>query len=126
MDPSDAIQLIVILILIILSAFFSSAETALTTVSRIRIRSLVEENEDKRAIVVNKILEDSSKMLSAILIGNNIVNLSASSLATVFATRHFGSYAAGISTGVLTFVLLIFGEIAPKTAATTKSEINVT
>ena len=122
MDPSDAIQLIVILILIILSAFFSSAETALTTVSRIRIRSLVEENEDKRAIVVNKILEDSSKMLSAILIGNNIVNLSASSLATVFATRHFGSYAAGISTGVLTFVLLIFGEIAPKTAATTKSE----
>ena len=112
MDPSDAIQLIVLLFLIILSAFFSSAETALTTVSRIRIRSLIEENEDKRAIVVNKVLENPAKMLNAILIGNNIVNLSASSIATVLATKYWHNYGAGIATGVLTFVLLIFGEIA--------------
>lgn len=122
MDPSDAIQLIVLLLLIVLSAFFSSAETALTTVSKIRIRSLVEEDEDKRAIVVNKILDNSPKMLSAVLIGNNIVNLSASSLATLLATKYWHNYGAGIATGVLTFVLLIFGEIAPKTAATVKSE----
>ncbi len=122
MDPSDAIQLIVLLFLIILSAFFSSAETALTTVSRIRIRSLIEENEDKRAIVVNKVLENPAKMLNAILIGNNIVNLSASSIATVLATKYWHNYGAGIATGVLTFVLLIFGEIAPKTAAAINSE----
>lgn len=90
--------------------------------SRIRIRALVEENEDKRAHIVNKVLENNSKMLSAVLIGNNIVNLSASSLATVLATKYWQNYGAGIATGVLTFVLLIFGEIAPKTAATIKSE----
>ena len=86
MDSSDAIQLVILLLLLMLSAFFSSAETALTTVNKIRIRTLAEEG-DKRAVRVLKITEDSGKMLSAVLIGNNIVNLSASSMATLLATR---------------------------------------
>lgn len=121
MDPSVAIQLISLVVLIILSAFFSSAETALTTVSKIKIRSLMEEG-NKKAATVNKILENSNRMLSAVLVGNNIVNLSASSIATVLATNYSKNYGAGIATGVITFVLLIFGEIAPKTAARIKAE----
>ena len=80
MDTSVAIQLIILLILLILSGFFSSAETALTTVNRMRIRGLADEGS-KRAKTVMRITDDTSKMLSAILIGNNIVNVSASSLA---------------------------------------------
>lgn len=76
------------------------------------------DNGDKRADRVLRITNDSGKMLSAILIGNNIVNLSASSLATTLATKYFGSAGAGIATGVLTFLILIFGEVSPKTMAT--------
>ena len=79
MDPSDAIQVLVLLSLIGLSAFFSSAETALVTVNKIRIRNLIEEG-NRRAVTLSKVIEDQGKMLSAILIGNNIVNISASSL----------------------------------------------
>ena len=86
MDAPGVIQLVVILVLVLLSGFFSSAETALTTVNRVRIRTLIEEG-NKRAVRVDKILENYSKMLSAILIGNNIVNLTASSLATTLALR---------------------------------------
>ena len=78
MDSSDAMQLLILVILLALSAFFSSAETALTCVNKIRIRGLAEEG-DKRAILVKELTDNPSKMLSAILIGNNIVNLSASS-----------------------------------------------
>ncbi len=117
MDTSDVIQLIVIIILLMLSAFFSSAETALTTSSKIRMRALADEG-NKSAKRVLAITENSGKMLSAILIGNNIVNLSASSLATTLATKAFGNAGAGIATGVLTLLVLIFGEISPKTLAT--------
>lgn len=117
MDPSSAVQLIVILILLILSAFFSSAETAFTTVNHIHIRSLVEAG-NKRAKIVSDILAQSSKMLSAILIGNNIVNITASSLATTFVISIWGNAATGFATGILTILVLIFGEITPKTAAT--------
>ena len=86
MDSSDAMQLIVLIVLLALSAFFSSAETALTCVSKIRIRSLAEEG-NKRACLVKELTDNPSKMLSAILIGNNIVNLSASSLSTMLATK---------------------------------------
>ena len=79
MDPTA--QIIVLIILLVLSALFSSAETALTTVNKIRIRSLAEEGK-RSAKTVAKLIEDPSKMISAILIGNNIVNLSASSLTT--------------------------------------------
>ena len=128
MDPSAAIQIVVLLILLGLSAFFSSAETALTTVNRIRMRSLADDGNN-RAKAVLKLTEHSGKMLSAILIGNNIVNLSASSLTTTIAYElardvigPIASYAVAIATGIITILILIFGEIAPKTVATIHSE----
>lgn len=121
MDTDSIIQLISIIILIILSAFFSSAETAFTTCNKIKIRSLIDEG-NKRAMTVQSIIDNSSKMLSAILIGNNIVNISASALATTFTINVFGNYATGIATGILTIIVLIFGEISPKTAATVYAE----
>ena len=121
MGPSDAIQLVVLVILLALSAFFSSAETALTTVNRLRVRALVDDG-DARAIILSKVIDDPGKLLSAILIGNNIVNISASSIATLLATDFFGSAGAGIATGVMTLLVLIFGEITPKTMASLKAE----
>lgn len=121
LDSGDAIQLFILFILLLLSGFFSSAETALTTVNKIRIRNLAEEG-NKRAVIVSKIIDDSGKMLSAILIGNNIVNLSASSLATTLAIKVLGSKGAGIVTGILTLLILVFGEITPKTLSTLYAE----
>ncbi len=121
MDPSDVTQIIILLILLLLSCFFSSAETSLTTINKLRIRSLADENV-KGAKTVVKLIEDPSKMLSAILIGNNVVNLSASSIATSLAIDHFGSVGAGIATGIVTIMILIFGEITPKTLATIHAE----
>ncbi len=123
MDPSgDAvIQLLVLLILLALSAFFSSSETALVTVNKIRMRNLAESG-NKQAEIVIKTVENQSKMLSAILIGNNVVNLSASSLSTVMASSLFGNKAVGIATGILTLLILVFGEITPKTMATYSAE----
>jgi CBS domain containing-hemolysin-like protein len=121
LDPSDVTQIIILLILLLLSCFFSSAETSLTTVNKLRIRSLADENV-KGAKTVVKLIENPSKMLSAILIGNNVVNLSASSIATSLAIDHFGSVGAGIATGIVTIMILIFGEITPKTLATIHAE----
>lgn len=121
MDSGAIFQIIFLVILLLLSAFFSSAETALTTSNRIRMRTLAEDG-DKRAERVLRITDDSGKMLSAILIGNNIVNLSASSIATSLAIKIWGSVGAGIATGILTILILIFGEISPKTLATIHSE----
>lgn len=129
MDSSIIIGLITIFILVVLSAFFSSAETALTTVNKHRLRALSEEG-NKRAALVLRVTENPGKMLSAILIGNNIVNLSASSLATTLTAKilstlglnHLESMAGGISTGVLTLIVLVFGEISPKTMATIHNE----
>ena len=123
MDPSgDAvIQLFILLILLALSAFFSSSETALVTVNKIRMRNMTE-GGNKQAETVIKTVENQGKMLSAILIGNNVVNLSASSLATVMASSLFGNKAVGIATGILTLLILVFGEITPKTMATYSAE----
>ena len=121
MDSSDAIQFLALIILICLSAFFSSAETSMTTVNKIRIQSLAEQG-DKRAKILLTVIEDSGKLLSTILIGNNIVNISASSLATALTMRLFGNAAVSISTGILTLLVLIFGEITPKTMASLYSE----
>ncbi len=116
MDTTGVIQLAIILALVGLSAFFSSAETALSTVNRVKLKTLADEGKTAAANVL-KILDHYSKMLSTILIGNNIVNLTASSLTTIVATKTFGSYAVGIATGVLTLTILIFGEIIPKNTA---------
>ncbi len=120
MDSSVVIQIIVLIILLGLSAFFSSAETCLVTINKIRIRTLIEEG-NKRALTLLKVTEDSGKMLSAILIGNNIVNLSASSISTMIA-YNFGGSAVAIATGIITLLILLFGEITPKTAATVHPE----
>lgn len=121
MESQLWIQFFVLIILLLLSAFFSSAETALTCVNQVRIRTLAEEN-DKRAIRVQQILDNPSKMLSTILIGNNIVNISSTSLATTLTIRIFGNYAVGIATGILTLFVLLFGEIIPKTSANLNAE----
>lgn len=121
MDTTGVIQLVILVILVILSGFFSSAETALTTVNRVKMRTL-EEDGNKRAKTVNKIIEHYSKMLSAILIGNNIVNLSASSLATALVIRVWGNAFVGVATGILTIAVLLGGEIVPKTWANINSE----
>ena len=121
MDSSDAIQIAALLFLLLLSAFFSSAETSLTTVNKIRIQSLAEQG-NRNAKILEKVISDSSKMLSTILIGNNIVNISASSLATTITLRLFGNAFVSVSTGILTLLVLIFGEITPKTMATIHSE----
>ena len=121
MDSSDAIQFLVLIVLICLSAFFSSAETSMTTVNKIRIQSLADQG-DKRALTLLKVIEDSGRLLSTILIGNNIVNITASSLATTITMRLFGNAAVSISTGIITLLVLIFGEITPKTLATIHAE----
>lgn len=121
MDSSDAIQLLVLVVLLVLSAFFSSSETALTTVNKIRIRTLAEAG-DSRAMVLLKVVEEQGKMLSAILIGNNIVNLTASSLMTTLTISLLGSKAVGFATGILTLLILVFGEITPKTLSTISAE----
>ncbi|MBQ1311480.1 MAG: HlyC/CorC family transporter [Blautia sp.] len=112
---------IIILLLILLSAFFSSAETALTTVNKIRIQALAEEGL-RKAAVAEKVISDSGKMLSAILIGNNIVNMAASSLLTTLVIDVFGNVYVGIATGILTLLILIFGELTPKTLAQIHAE----
>ena len=121
MGPSETGQLIAIIILRCLSAFFSSSETALTTVNQIRMRTLAD-NGDKRAARVLHVTGNPGKMLSAILIGNNIVNLSASYISTSLAIHLIGNTGAGIATGILTFLILIFGEVTPKTMATIKAD----
>lgn len=121
-DPTVTfIKLFALFILLLLSSFFSSAETAFSTVSRIRIRTLCEDG-NKRALTAQNVLDQYSKMLSAILIGNNIVNLSASALTTTLAVDLFGSVAVGIATGILTVLVLLFGEIVPKTKAMSRAE----
>ena len=121
MDTSVVIRSIVVLLLVLLSAFFSSAETAMTTVSRIRVQSLAEQG-DKRAALLERIIADSGKMLSTILIGNNIVNMAVSALVTTLTIDVLGSRFVGAATGLLTLVILLFGEITPKSMAAVHAE----
>ncbi|MBR5420614.1 MAG: HlyC/CorC family transporter [Lachnospiraceae bacterium] len=121
MDPEHICKLCILLLFLILSAFFSSAETAFTTVKRVRMQILADEG-DKRALLVLKLLEKLSKTLSTILIGNNVVNIGASALCAVLAGELFGNMAVGLATGILTLLVLLFGEITPKTLALRKNE----
>jgi CBS domain containing-hemolysin-like protein len=120
-DPSDTYQIIILLILLALSAFFSSNETALMSVNKIRLRSLADEGNKRAAMALDILENQTPKLLSAILIGNNIVNISASSLATTLAYS-FGGYMVSIVTVILTVLILIFGEITPKNYATINAE----
>ncbi len=122
MDTPGVIQLVILVVLLVLSAFFSSAETALTTLSNVKVRAMVDENPSKRVLKLQKILDSRRKLISAILIGNNVVNISASSLMTSLVIRLWGNAAVGIGTGVLTLLVLILGEIVPKTWAMCNNE----
>ena len=121
MDPNYTWQIISLVILIALSSFFSMSETALMSLNRIRLRHMVNE-EVPGAKLVAKLTEDPNRLLGAILIGNNIVNIGASAMATVLATNIFGDSGVGIATGIITILVLIFGEITPKSIAKQKSE----
>ena len=116
MDSSDAIQFLILIILLALSAFFSSAETSMTTANRIRIQSLAELG-DNNAKILLKITDNSGKLLSTILIGNNIVNIMVASIGTLLFVGLYGDMGATVSTVVVTIVVLIFGEITPKSIA---------
>ncbi|OJV64992.1 MAG: hemolysin [Clostridiales bacterium 38-18] len=104
-----------------MSAFFSASETALMSLSKIRIRHLMEEKV-KGADVVNRLVENPNKLLGSILVGNNIVNIGASALATSLAIQYAGNAGVGIATGIMTLLILIFGEITPKSLAAQHSE----
>ena len=120
MDSGSWIQLGILVVLLILSGVFSSAETALTTVNLNKLRALVDEGgrKAKKAALVLRLREDSARLLTTVLIGNNIVNLSASALTTIFVTKVFGDRLIGVATGILTFLVLLLGEIVPKNLAT--------
>ena len=121
MDSSDAARAVILLILLLLSAFFSGSETALTAINKLRMRSLADDNV-KGAKKALKLIEDPTKMLSALLIGNNVVNISATALATTMAIDIWGNRWVGLITGILTLIILIFGEITPKTISAIKAE----
>ena len=120
MDSGSWIQLGILIVLLILSGLFSSAETALTTVNLNKLRALVDEGgrRSKKAALVLRLRDDPARLLTTVLIGNNIVNLSASALTTIFVTKVFGDRLIGLGTGILTFLVLLFGEIVPKNLAT--------
>ena len=120
MSGDIGIQIFILVILLFLSGFFSSSETALVAVNRIKIRTLADEGSN-RAKTLLKIFENESKMLSAILIGNNLVNTYAASIAATIAYS-FGGAAVSVATFIITFLSLVFGEITPKTLAAKNSE----
>ena len=115
------IDLLALLILLILSAFFSASETALVSADSVRIRQLVKKGS-KEAKIVEELHDNPQQMISAILIGNNIVNITATAIATGIALQAFQNYALGIVIGVMTFLILLFGEITPKGVAVHNSE----
>jgi CBS domain containing-hemolysin-like protein len=111
-----SLQIIALVILLFLSGFFSSAETALFSISKTKARYLAKSDGVGR--LISRMKEDPHRLLSTILIGNNVVNVGASSLATILAIDLFPGYAVGIATGVMTFLILVFGEVFPKSIAT--------
>ena len=113
-------NILILLVLIVLSALFSGMETALMAVGKVKINSLLEQKKHG-AKALYRIKENPSRLIIAILIGNNLVNISAASLATIVAMDIFGSGGVGIATGVMTFIVLVFGEISPKTFAAQNS-----
>ena len=110
-------QIIILVVLLILSAFFSASETAMLSSNKTKMK-LAAEDGDKKAARVLKLCDNQDRMISAILIGNNIVNLYASSLATSIAMELWGNKAVALATGVLTFIVLVFGEVTPKSIST--------
>lgn len=115
-DLPLGVLVLALLGLLLLSAFFSGSETALMTLNRYRLRSQAERGH-QGAILARQLIERPDRLIGLILLGNNFVNILASSLATVLALRLGGEGAIAIAAGLLTFVILIFAEVAPKTLA---------
>ncbi len=115
------LYLILLIILLLLSAFFSATEVAFLSLTEAKIDAMVEQKE-KRSDLIKQLKKNPRRLLVTILIGNNIVNIAASSIATVVATELFASAAIGIATGVMTLLVLVFGEIIPKALATTHNK----
>lgn len=110
------VQILILIVLLILSSFFSSVETALMSVSSIKVRSLVRQKK-KGADALERLKGNPERLLITILVGNNIVNIGAAALATSITTNMFGDLGVGIATGVMTLLILVFGEITPKSYA---------
>ena len=121
MDSSSVSQIIALIFLVLMSAVFSSSETAITSVSKIKVRQL-DQKDDKNAHLLKKLHDNMQTTISTILIGNNIVNIAASSIATILFTNIFHQNGALISTIVMTVFVLIFGEVIPKTIAQYKNK----
>lgn len=116
MDNSLVYQILILALLILGSAYFSATETAFSALNKIRIKNLANDG-DKRAKLTLELSENYDKLLSTILIGNNIVNITATSVATVLFVKYMGDVGATVSTAVMTVLVLIFGEISPKSLA---------
>ena len=120
-STSNSIQIFLLVILLVGSGFFSASETALMSLSRIKMRHM-EEDGVKGAKLVSSLVEDSNRLLTSILIGNNIVNIAATSIATSLFTATLGAQGVAMATGVMTVLVLIFGEITPKTISANNPE----
>lgn len=114
-------QIIILVILVMLSAFFSASEAALISLSMIKVNALVKQKK-KGSETLLRLKQKPQKLITTILIGNNLVNVAAAAIATVIFTNIFGSQGLGIATGVMTFILLVFGEITPKNVAIQNAE----
>ncbi|MEA1946569.1 MAG: hemolysin family protein [Thermodesulfobacteriota bacterium] len=110
-------QIILLFILLLLSGFFSSAETALFSISKTKARHLAKK-KTKSLLLIKRMKDDPHRLLSTILIGNNLVNVGAAALATSVTINMFPNHAVGIATGIMTFLILVFGEVIPKSFAT--------
>ncbi len=120
MGAEGLVEPLGMIILLLLSGFFSGSEIALMSVNKVEIRHLKQEGNVK-AKIVDRLLDRSDRLLVTILVGNNLVNVGASAVATKIATEMFGSKGVGIATGVVTLLLLVFGEITPKSIANNKA-----
>ena len=121
MNQDMIVQILTIAVLVLFSAYFSATETAFTSVNRIRLKSLASDG-DKKAEKVLGLIEQYDKLLTTILVGNNVVNIGVTAIATVLFVDLYGSYGPAIATAVMTVIVLIFGEITPKNIAREKSE----
>lgn len=113
---STSTLIIILIFLVLISAYFSASETGMMTINRYRLRHMAKQG-NRSALRVEKLLDKPDRLLSLILIGNNLVNIIASALGTIVGMRLYGSAGVAIATGVLTFVILIFAEVMPKTIA---------
>jgi len=113
--------ILILVVLVAFSAFFSASEIALFSLTRVRIRRMIKQGVPG-ATAIEKIKQNPRRLITTILIGNNVVNISASAIATGFAISYFGEVGVGIATGIMTFIILTFGEIMPKTFAVQKAE----